>query len=99
MKTPSVSLASLVRQLSALRCPKNAAGVRSSLHFSTAAEIPDSLHLPPAARVRNSPEGEPRGGMASRRGSQDAALLPMRGRQDAALLPPLGEVPSAHTGE
>ena len=57
MKTPSVSLASLVRQLSALRYPKNAAGVRSSLHFSTAAEIPDSLHLPPAARARNSPKG------------------------------------------
>ena len=38
----------------ALRCPKNAAGLRYSLRFSTAAEIAGSLFLPPAAAACNS---------------------------------------------
>ena len=45
----------LVDERSTLRCPKNAAGLRFSLRFSTAAEIALCLHLPPAAAKRNSP--------------------------------------------
>jgi hypothetical protein len=44
----------------ALRCPKNAAGLRYSLRFSTAAEIPGLLFLPQAAQARNSKEKDAR---------------------------------------
>ncbi len=38
-----------------MRCPKNAAGLRCSLRFSTAAETAPRLFLPPAAAGRCSP--------------------------------------------
>ena len=43
------------RHLSTLRCPKNAAGLRFPLHFSTAAEKEPSLYPPLAARGLLSP--------------------------------------------
>ena len=49
------SSSTATRHLSALRFPKNAAGLRFSLHFSTAADITSSLLPPPAAGTRNSP--------------------------------------------
>ena len=39
---------------SALRCPKNRSGLRCSSDSSTAAVIPQCLHLPPAAALRDS---------------------------------------------
>jgi hypothetical protein len=36
-----------------LRCPENRSGLRCSSDFPTAAEIPQCLHLPPAAALRD----------------------------------------------
>ena len=47
------------RFLSTLRCPKNAAGLRFSLHFSTAAEKAPALHPPLAAGWCLSPSLDP----------------------------------------
>ena len=50
----------------ALRCPKNAAGLRESLRFSTAAE-PARLLLPPPAAQPRRPQRAPPVGLITRR--------------------------------